>query len=260
MFSKRGALGSNRAWDKGFVVELATDLTNAGFKDITVKLPVDLEILVRDEIPVKSRVKSEIKSREISLKRFVDNERNYPAVIIVAQNKQKKEMIKILFVNISTKTNFMDVTFPSGHSEPSQLYIQSPDPARVYSLYHFFMEYLDDKSESRAGGAFLNFFALIFLSAELLSFVGTRKGFLQNVWNYNGWVDLLITTFILFFQYRFFKSPTGLSVNKRETATVGSFLQRAIKGEFKDNPLVTIILGVLATILSALILRILGLL
>ena len=153
----------------------------------------------------------------------------------------------------------MDATFPSGHSEPSQLYVQSPDASRVYGLYHFFMEYLQKKGESTLGSAILGFFALIFLSAELISFVGTQKGFFQNTWKWSGLIDLLLIPLLLFFQYRFFKAPTGLSVNQRETATFGSYLQRAIKGEFKDNPLVNIFLGVLASILSAFILKILGL-
>lgn len=176
----------------------------------------------------------------------------------MAQNKQKGETIKILFVNISKKTNFMDATFPSGHSEPSQLYVQSPDASRVYGLYHFFMEYLRNKSDSNVGNAILGFFVLIFISAEFISFVSTQKGFFQNIWHLTGLVDFLIMPFLIFFQYRFFKSPTGLSVNKRETATFFSYIQRALKGEFKDNPLANIILGVLASILSAFILRILG--
>lgn len=258
MFSKRGSIGSARVWNRGFISELASDLTDAGFKDITVKLPVDLEILVRDQTPMEKRIESEILNREVDLQYFLDNERNYPAIILIAQNKQKKETIKILFVNISKKTNFMDATFPSGHSEPSQLYIQSPDPSRVYGLYHFFMEYLRNNGDSIVGRAIWGLFSFVFLSAEFISIVSTRKGFLQNAWKLSGVFDVLVVLFLLYSLFRFFNTPTGLSVNKRETATLMSYLQRALKGEFKDNPLVNIIITVLTTVLSAIILRLIG--
>jgi len=233
-------------------------LEEAGFSSLTVKLPVNLEILVRDEIPVEQRIEAELKKREITFHEFLNRERNYPAVIILAQNPSLNETLKILFVNTSKATSFMDATFPSGHSVPSQLYVQSPDPARVYGLFHFFREYLNREAQSTAGIAFLGITAIFLTATELIFFLGSRKGILQGVWALNPIFDLILVALLLILQYRFFKAPTGLSVNQRETATFSSFIQRASKGELKDNPLVNIVVGVIASLLSAIILRLIG--
>jgi hypothetical protein len=103
---------------------------------------------------------------------FLARERNNPSVGLVASNDQTQETIKVLFVNLSRNSFFLDDTFPSGHSEPSALYVQSPDPARAHSLFHFFHEYL------RAGSVVIGFFrwwlslgSLLLLGAKLLSLV-----------------------------------------------------------------------------------------
>ena len=163
-----------------------------------------------------------------------------------------------MFVNLSRKTAFMDNTFPSGHSIPSQLYVQSSDAARIYSLFHFFYDYLNREGKSTTNIALLGILAVFLTAAQIISFISVGKGLLQSFWGITPLFDLGATLLFLFIQYRFFRSPTGLSVNDRRTATTASFIQRAIRGEFKDNPVVNIVVGVIASILSAIVLRLIG--
>jgi hypothetical protein len=258
VFSKRGSIGGSRHWDRTFLSKLGTDLAEAGFTSIVVKLPVNLEILIRDEIPVEQRIESELKKREITLVDFLNRERNYPAVVLVAKNPTTTETIKVLFVNTSVNANFMDATFPSGHSVPSQLYVQCSDPASVYGLYHFLLEYINRAGQSTAGLAILGISAMFLAAGELLIFILSGKPLLQRVWNLNPVFDITVFFILLYLQYRFFKAPTGLSVNDRETATFSSFIQRAAKGELKDNPMFSLILGVIASAVAAIILKIVG--
>jgi hypothetical protein len=258
MFSMRKSIAGSRHWDRAFLTELGFNLAEAGFTKITVKLPVDLASLMRDAVPVEERIDSELRNRELPLHQFIDRELNYRAVILVAANPRAHETIKVLFVNTSAKTSFADPTFPSGHSVPSQLYVQSLDPGRTYSLFHFFFEYLKTESESHA---ILAFFAVLFLflvAGEILSFLATGRGLLQTLFHWSALADILAIAAMLIVEYAFFKAPTGLSVNDRRTATAGSFLSRAFRGEFKDNPLVAILLSIIATIIGAVVLKLLG--
>jgi hypothetical protein len=258
MFSMRKNLAGNRHWNRPFITALGTDLSESGFKEITVKLPIDLDALLEGKGGIKNQIDNELRKREISLQEFLDRERNYPAIILVGFNPITQETIKVLFVNLSMKTAFMDDTFPSGHSIPSQLYVQSPDAARVYSLFHFFYDHLNQGGESTATIASLGLVAVLILAAQVISFVRIGKGLLQIAWGFTPLLDIGVTILLLFVQYRFFRVPTGLSVNDRKTATTASFIQRALRGEFKDNPVVNIIVTVLASILSAIVLRLIG--
>lgn len=258
MFSIRKRIGSGFHWGRSFLSQLGTDLSMAGFTKITVKLPIDLSVIVKESLPIEERIESELRKREINFQDFLDRERNYPAVILIAVNNERQETLKILFVNTSKKTSFTDTTFPSGHSVPSQIYVQSPDPARVYSLSHFFYEYLRKQTDSTVLLTIAGIVAMFLTAAQTISYIGGRRGLLQVVWGWHSFFDIALIILLLIVQYNSFKAPRGLSVNERDTQTAQSLIVRAMRGELRDNPIVNIIVGVVASILSAIILRLVG--
>ncbi len=259
MFSIRQTLGGGRHWTRAFLVQFSADLSEAGFTQLTVKLPVDLANLLKDEIPVQQRIDEHLKDREIPLKEFLDRERNYAACILVAINPEAQETLKALFVNLSRKTSFMDNTFPSGDSVPkTQLYVQSPDPGRAYSLFHFFYHYLKQSGAPTAPLAIAGILSVFLTAAQAIALISSRSGILHAVWGLSHAFDIVAVVLLLLIQYWFFMAPTGLSVNDRATASPGFFLRRAIRGEFKDNPIATVVLSVIASIIAAFILRLIG--
>jgi hypothetical protein len=258
VFSLRRNLGSARHWNRSFLSQLQSDLIAAGFDDLEVKLPVNLGAIVNEAIPVQQRIEAELLNREVTFQEFLDAERNYPAIILVAENAKREETIKVLFVNTSRKTAFMDDTFPSGHSVPSQIYVQSPDPARAYSLLQFFYEFLRREGASTALLSSLGVLALFLTGAEIVAFISSKQGIIATVWGFNTLVDVAAIVALILIQYASFKAPTGISVNERETITAQSLFIRAIRGEFRDNPLVNIAVGVAASLISAIILRVIG--
>lgn len=243
MFSKRKVLPSRR-WDRAFIVELSSDLSRAGFSNIVVKLPHNL--VGMDE-------------SEIVLQEFLDRERNYPSAIFVARNESTNETIKILFVNISRKAFFVDDTFPSGHSESTELFVQSPDPARTYALFHFFYEYME---RSKAGlGSFillLGILSFVLLAAEFVSLASTRKGLFDSRYGSGSWIDGVALVVAVIVQMAYFRASKGLFVKERQPFRIGSYVNMALRGELRDNPVVSIVVSVLASIATALILKWLG--
>ena len=115
MFSRRKPLLSGHKWNRTFLTSFASDLSKGGFLQITVKLPINLETILKDDL-TQEQVVANLQAREIPMDEFLDRERNYRAVILVATNKTTNETIKVLFGNMSEKTSFADSTFPSGHS------------------------------------------------------------------------------------------------------------------------------------------------
>lgn len=261
MFSMRRSIPARR-WNKDFINTLQSDLFEAGFREIVVKLPSQRkEIQIRKGLTieeVEEIIKEELENREITLDNFLEHERNYSAAILIARNETSNETLKILFVNISKKTSFDDPTFPSGHSVPSQLYVQSPDPGRVYSLFYFFYEYMTKKGESTSWYTILWIASLIILVTEVISFVGSAQGFVQNQWGAHIIIDVSLVILSIILLYVYFKKPTGLSINDRRTSTASAFAKRALQGEFKDNPLINLIIAVLATIFASVILKLFG--
>ena len=258
MFSKKKTLPPSHKWNRSFLTSFVSDLVKGGFTELTVKLPIDLRTVLNDQL-TEDQIISNLKSRELSFEEFLDRERNYKAVILVCKNPATNETIKILFGNMSEKTNFGDATFPSGHSASSTLYVQSPDPARVYPLFDFIYEYLTKQDTSTLAGSISGFFSLILITAEIITLLTYGQGFFQVIWNAHPAIDIIVTLIGILMVYYFYKTPVGLSVNDRQTANLPNFIRRAIRGELRDNPIVSIIVSIIATLITALILHLLGL-
>ncbi|MCC6602783.1 MAG: hypothetical protein IT327_06215 [Anaerolineae bacterium] len=225
-------------------------MSEAGFDRITVKLPYNL-------------VGTE--KHEIELQEFIERERNYPSIILSAISTERDESIKVLFVNISRKAHFFDDTFPSGHSEPSEIFVQSRDPARVFSLVGFFGDYFGKKGQKRKSGVslILYFLALFFFVAQFLSLIGNGTGFLSasnQTFQYSIYLDVFFTIVALIVIFSSYKTPTGLYVNPPPKSNVVTLAKRALHGQVMDNPLVSLIVTVVAALITALILKLLNLL
>jgi hypothetical protein len=100
--------------------------------------------------------------------------------------------------------------------------------------------------------------SLLFLVIEAISFMGSAKFFFENLWMTPSFIDVLIIFCSVIFLYMYFKKPTGLSINDRKTATAASYFRRALQGEYKDNPLFSLFITVLAMIIASLIMKLLG--
>jgi hypothetical protein len=246
MFSLRQGINKNRVYDKRFFDVFINDLIRAGFEKIRIKLPHNLVGMEK---------------QEQGLEEFLNRERNYPSLIVVAKNPTSNETIKVLFVNISRKAFFVDDTFPSGHSEPSEIYVKSPDPARAYALLKFFVDYFKGGKRSPSGWRWiLTILALFAYVAEALVYAKKGHGLISSATPKLWPVDILIFAFGIIFMFQIFRWPSGLYINEMPKRGVAQLTSMALKGELRDNPLVTIIGSVLATILATLILKSLGVL
>ncbi len=244
MFTKRKSFPSYRRYDKEFLKAFVADLNLAGFKSIYFVLPHNL---LNDQA-----------SDVVTYEDFLARDRNYPSIILVAKNESLKETIKVLFVNISTKAFFKDDTFPSGHSEPSELFVQSSDPARAEGLFCFFFDYL--KSRSPAKAFFLWFFsvlALFFILFEYFFFLGKKKGIFSDAVGGKIWLDLILFGFSIFIMFRFYSTEKGLYIKEKDNK-LRNWTMRMLKGDLRDNPIVNLGITIVGGIVVAFILRLIG--
>ncbi len=246
MFSRLGTFSSNYWFTRPVFEKLVSDLDTAGFCSINIMLPHNLVEGGKDLIPVDD---------------FLDSERNYPSLILIAQNEHLNETIKVFLVNISKKAFFKDSTFPSGHSERPGVYVQSPDPARTHSLFEFFYNYLTESgrhSPSFLGWLFYGV-CLVFMFTEVVAFFGTQRTLLQDTVRGGMLLDMGGVMVAIFGLYNLFQQPKGLYIRERPKKSLVQYANMAITGELRDNPLANLVLVVLGTVLATLILRLLGL-
>ena len=245
VFSRRRTLDGSRRYTREFFQALQKDLGTAGFTQLEIILPHNVVNLEESVI-----------SPEELLKR----DRNYPALILRAHAKDRGETLKILFVNRRTVAVFADDTFPNGVSEPPQLYFQSPDPGRTFAVFEFFHEYLQHAGRGSVRAlVFASFGAFLLLASETISFLGHRTGALAHTYGFSPAWDVVTAVLAVAIIFRASGQPKGLWVKPTREIQPYYLLMMALRGELRDNPLVTVIVAVLTTILTALLLRFLGL-
>ena len=244
MFNRRGRLHGGLKYSRDFFERFVGDLQRAEFKQITILLP-------HSHVPLEEA--------EISVEELLQRERNYPALILVAKAPDRRETLKVLFVNRNSKAVFKDDTFPNAESEPPQLFVQSPDPARSYSLFEFFREYLHSPSMGGFIGVtlagVLSFLYLIVVAVLLVDRGWTVVASLPPLWRAGHGLALVTALTVLF---RFFSLPRGLWIKPRRELRLLYLANMALRGELKDNPLVSLVVTVLGTVIAVLVLRLLG--
>ena len=244
MFSMRNSIAGSRRYSREFFESLVADLRKARLDKIDVLLPANL-------VGAEAHL--------ISPEELLNRERNYPSLILRASNPRKKETLKMLFINRNSRAVFLDDTFPSGESNPPAIYFQSPDPGRTYSVFHFFLDYF--RRPETGGTVWLAaLFAGAVLFTEVIAILSLRNGVISAQWHQSPAWDILLSAISLVILFRFFASPRGLWVKPRRELRLAQLLNMALRGELRDNPLVSLIVSVLGTVVAAFILKWLGLL
>ncbi|HLT41766.1 MAG TPA: hypothetical protein VKZ95_03600 [Sphingobacteriaceae bacterium] len=244
MFTRRKSLSGREKYDRSFLLAFKNQLSQANLKNITVKLP-------------HNRV-HEHEESEIGIDEFIERGRNYPSIILCAQNET--ELLKVLLVNISSKAYFYDNVFPSGHSEISEVFVETADPVRTWGLFEYFYNYLrsPDKVNKLVLKLFSALLSLTLLIAESTTFLKTGELFLHFKYGYSLAYDIGIICISSILLYSFFSEEKGVYLKERKKG-LGQFLILTLRGEYRDNPLVnllfTIIGTIIATIIAALVLR-----
>jgi hypothetical protein len=248
LFSRRRYLDRRRRYSKELFLSLLQELEEAGMEDISVVLPHNYETV-------------DPRNSVVSIKDFLDRERNYAAIILIARSKERNELLKVLFVNSSAKALFVDDTFPSAASEPPALYFQSPDPARTYALFEYFFDLLNQDPIRRfVLFSIVQIIASLFILLEAFSLLG-KKGFLiSKQFRLPIYLDLIALLFSILFAYRFFSQPSGLWIKPKRETKLFSFLKMAIRGELRDNPAVQLLITILGGIIVAILAKLFGIL
>jgi hypothetical protein len=241
MFSRRARLNSARKYTREFFRTLITDLADSGFDHINVVLPHNYVKLQESTVSVDA---------------LLEKDRNYPALILIAKDSGTGDTLKILFVNSNSKAVFADDTFPNAESEPPQIYYQSRDPGRTYAVFEFFREYLQQPS---LGGYRLAWIAgnlsLLFLVFEAVFLATSKRPFLQAQLSWHPFFDLVFSALAIRFSFSFFSYPKGLWIKPEREIRLLYLANMAIRGDLRDNPLVSLIVSVLGTVIAALILH-----
>ena len=142
--------------------------------------------------------------------------------------------------------------------------MQSPDPARVYALSGFFSDYFQSIGRKKwsVPRFFLYLGALVLLVAEFLSVVG-GKGFVSSLYpslGFGALMDLILGALAIYIVFISHRTPKGLYVNPPPRHSIWSLANRAAHGQVMDNPLVSLIVTIVAGIITALVLKALGIL
>lgn len=235
MFQKRVRYGSSRKYDRAFFVKFLSDLNDAGFDSISIKIPFGEGLQPEGELAPTE---------------FLDRNRNYPSTILVARNLERNDEVKVLFVNMSKKVFFSDDSFPSGFSEPAEICVQSPDPARLIGLTQFFKEYLSGTVDSKRAISVLLFLpALLFVLAEILNLFQKGRLLIQGQGKTLMVFDFLLILLSMVIVASFYSRETGLYIKERDHKAL-DYIKRAIKGDFRDNALVNFFVAFLGTFLA----------
>lgn len=232
MFSSRKTLYPGRYYDSSFLKNLLVCLKQCGYADISILLPNNMKL----------------EKTVLTFDEFIEKDRNYRSQIIVAKNNENGDILKVLIVNISEKSFFADDTFPSGHSEPSEIYVKSNDPLRANATVSFFYEYFKEKGKTNICSVpIVN--VLLWISIVIIVLMSPIVSKNVNTKVFGGTIPLIVFSVIyyllfgifitMFFFVLFRDSGHGIYIKKKPKHTsLGVWINRAIHGEFIDNPLV----------------------
>ena len=242
MFKKVNSFIRSPSLDGDNLVILVEELKKCGFSEFKVKLPYNK---IED-----------ISKHELSLEEFLKRDRNYAATILSC-TRNDKEQIKFLFVNRSSvETNFYDDNFPSGHSMSSHIMVISEDPVQMIGLMDYFFDFVKRKyiNKNEWFLIILFFLSIAFIVLQVSSLNEYRTLYFNHGNQKLLIVDIIgiITSLILI--YRYFNVQRGLYIKDRNK-TLSNYIDLLIRGEYKDNPLFALIIGVVGSIVATLIMN-----
>ncbi len=227
-FTKRGKYSWNIYLDKDSFLTLINSLKETGFTNISIKLPLHETTSERGG------------EKGVTLDDFLDRDRNYKALIVIATNKS--EEIRILFKN-SGKVEFYDDIFPTANSDLTyNYYISSFDITRTYSLNFFLIDFFKEHKV-----ASVDFFIpiTVFVSGVAAIFISQIQ---KNLNQYSIMVILLVAIFIVTIISVRFLPQTGLYFhNPQDAKPFSTSLQK-----LKEQLLVLVIGGAITFALGLL--------
>lgn len=218
-FTKRGKYKSNVYLDKNAFISLTDRLNQAGFSQISIKLPLD-------------EITSErARKKAIPLEEFLKQDRNYKGLILLAKNR--KEEVRILFRN-QGEANFFDDIFPSiGSYVPYNYYISSNDPVRTQGLSLFLNDFFEEYVVVDGGKIILVIVCALIIANFAFIIFFNKKPLIYFVWT---------ISVVAFFAGLYFLPQTGLYFHSPEDAKK---LPRYIE-ELKKQWLVLLVAAILA--------------
>ena len=248
MFTRRRILDRRRKYTRPFFESFVQRLKEAGFDELSVVLPHNYSSVD----PMNSIV---------TVDDYLNRERNFAAIILKARSSSRDELLKILFVNSSAQAIFVDDTFPSAASEPSSLFFQSPDPARAFALFEYFHEMLCVPSlKSFVVLSLAGLVSIVIILTELLVFVSKKVGVLQQFFALPPHWDYLVVAFGIWVAFKFFRAPTGLWIKPNRQLRLLNMVKMAVRGEYRDNPIIQLAVTVVGGLIVAFILYLLKIL
>ena len=223
MFSRRRTLDRRRKYTREFFETLISRLGEAGFDDIRIVLPHNYSSV-------------DPRNSIVSAEDYLGRERNYAAIIVLAQSAPRNETLKILLVNSAATAIFVDDTFPSAASEPPALYFQSPDPARAYALFEYFHEYLSQGSLGRfVFHSVAGLVSILFIGLEMFAALGRRRGILSLNLDTPTFLDVVLTIIAGILAYGFYSQPTGLWIKPRRELRLLYLAKMAVRGVLRST-------------------------
>jgi hypothetical protein len=247
MFTRRRRLDRRRKYTKEFLESFASRLGEAGFDSLSIVLPHNYPSV-------------DPKQSEEPLSAFLERGRNFAGVIFKAYSTERQETLKILFINSNARAIFVDDTFPMAESEPSALYFQSPDPARAYAFCEYFFELLSEPPIRHfVIMTYLSLVSILFLVLQALFVFGTRKGVLMARASASGpWWDIAAAGLAAYILFRSSAAESGLWIKPKRELRLVYLLNMALKGQFRDNPLVQLVITIIGGLFVAWVAKLFG--
>ena len=100
---------------------------------------------------------------------------------------------------------------------------------------------------------------MIFLVLEFAALLSQHTGLIAQKSGLSPIWDMLLMAFALWIAFKFFSMPSGLWIKPRREVRVVSFLKMAVRGEYRDNPIVQLGITVVGGLLVAIVCKWLGL-
>ncbi|MDB5163233.1 MAG: hypothetical protein JWO54_150 [Candidatus Saccharibacteria bacterium] len=219
-------------FEKDDIKKLCKELASIGLSTQSWKVPTNGRYDLGDGI--------------LTTEKYFSLNYNFAAVIGVFENPTNKDIVKILFVNVSgAKKTFNDFTFPNSESEGPKYSIESVDEIRANGMNNYIRKTLKTINRNDAPQyvfvSILNLISFIYVILFFFLFENINRSYPALA---PASVILLVMAVIIVVFY-FVSIKRGVYINSFPHPLV-SFVDQMIKGSFKENPITYIFLKLLA--------------
>lgn len=244
----------NYSYDEAFFREIRRQLNAMGYV-LHIKIP-DNRLLQTSN----SRTKYEPivdSGQTYSFDEFLNNNKDYPSILIIGEKSDKSENVKILIRNNPGIYTFKEEDLPSevlngrdGHI----VAVCSKDPLTSYTLSNYLLDQL------RTGNTFkqqiipiLAIVSLVWSGIIILDFFSEKKLKFSDDPSTNVLIKIISLLVSMFAVYIMLKLPKpGIRIAPRNSK-IKPFFADLFKGKFKDNLFLILILLFIGAVLSELV-------